>query len=52
MALAGAGIAPQKERCVKLDFLKLGGVILNLLEAVFAFWNDQISLVFVSAKPL
>ena len=33
-------------RCVKLDFLKLGGVILDLLEAVFAFWNDQISLVF------
>ena len=29
-----------------MDFLKLGGVILDLLEAVFAFWNNQISLVF------
>ena len=29
-----------------MDFLKLGGVILDLLEAVFAFWNSQISLVF------
>ena len=29
-----------------MDFFKLGGVILDLLEMVFGFWNNQVSLVF------
>jgi hypothetical protein len=29
-----------------LDLFKLGGVILDLLEMVFGFWNNQIALVF------
>ena len=29
-----------------MDFFKLGGVILDLLNMVFGFWNDQVSLVF------
>lgn len=29
-----------------MDFLKLGDKILSLLEAAFAFWNNQVSLVF------
>ncbi|MBR6223817.1 MAG: hypothetical protein IKQ71_10330 [Lachnospiraceae bacterium] len=29
-----------------MDFFKLGGVILELLNMVFGFWNNQVSLVF------
>ena len=29
-----------------MDFFKLGGVILDLLNMVFGFWNNQVSLVF------
>ena len=30
----------------RMDIFKLGDKILALLEAVFGFWNNQISLVF------
>ena len=29
-----------------MDFFSLGGVILDLLKTVVAFWNDKIGLVF------
>ena len=29
-----------------MDIFKLGDKILDLLNAIFAFWNNQISLVF------
>ena len=35
-----------------MDIFKLGDKILALLEAVFGFWNNQISLVFAGAKPV
>ena len=35
-----------------MDIFKLGDKILALLEAVFGFWNNQISLVFAMESLL
>lgn len=46
MGKKSSPFSKRKEVNNKYGYFKLGDKILALLEAVFGFWNNQISLVF------